>query len=177
VDDMQVLVGYTSRHGATEEIAARVGDALREVLTTADPASTVEVRDLGDVDDVTDYDAVLVGSAVYLDRWSGVARRFVHDNVEDLSQRPVWFFSCGPIGGATAPLGEPSEVRALADLVGVRDHHLFPGRLRSADLGFTERLAVRAVHAQEGDYRDWYDVARWAVDVGDELLAGAVSAP
>ena len=80
---------------------------------------------------------------------------FVHDNVEDLKRRPVWFFSSGPIGGMTTPDGEPAEVHALADLVGVRGHRLFAGRLRSADLGLTERIAVRAVHAQEGDFRDW----------------------
>jgi menaquinone-dependent protoporphyrinogen oxidase len=177
VDDMQVLVGYTSRHGATAEIAARVGDVLREVLTTAETTSTVDVYNLADVDDVTGYDAVLVGSAIYLGRWSGVARMFVHDNLADLTRRPVWFFSSGPIGGMAAPVDEPSEARALADLVGVRGHRVFPGRLRPADLGFTERITVRAVHAQEGDYRDWYDVAQWAVDVGDELLGSPVSAP
>ena len=173
---MQVLVGYTSRHGATAEIAARAGDVLREILTAADPTSGVVVRNLVDVDDVTDYDAVVLGSAIYLGRWSGVARMFVRDNVADLSRRPVWFFSSGPVGGAAGATEEPAEVRRLADLVGARGHRLFPGRLRSADLGFTERLTVRAVHAQEGDYRDWYDVAKWAVDLGDELVAGSLTA-
>jgi hypothetical protein len=49
--------------------------------------------------------------------------------------------------------------------------------LRLAELGFTERLAVRAAHAEDGDFRDWYDVASWAVDVADDLLAGAVADP
>ena len=49
--------------------------------------------------------------------------------------------------------------------------------MRVAELGFTERMAARAVHAEDGDFRDWYEVAQWAVDVADDLLAGAVSDP
>jgi menaquinone-dependent protoporphyrinogen oxidase len=73
--------------------------------------------------------------------------------------------------------GGSSEVQALADLVGARARRVFPGRLRLADLGFTERMAVRAVHAEDGDFRDWYDVACWAVDVADDLLASSVPDP
>jgi hypothetical protein len=49
--------------------------------------------------------------------------------------------------------------------------------LRLAELGFTERLAVRAAHAEDGDFRDWYDVAQWAVDIADDLLGSPVPAP
>jgi hypothetical protein len=38
-------------------------------------------------------------------------------------------------------------------------------------------LAVRAAHAEDGDFRDWYDVAQWAVDIADDLLGSPVPAP
>jgi menaquinone-dependent protoporphyrinogen oxidase len=174
---MRVLVGFTSRHGATAEIAARIGDVLREVLTDADPTSVIDVRDLVDLGDVSGYDAAVIGSAVYLGRWSATARMFLKHNAAELRTRSVWLFSSGPVGGVPASTGDPSEVQALADLVGVRGHRMFAGRLRVAGLGFTERMAVRAVHAEDGDFRDWYDVACWAVDVADDLLASSVPDP
>ena len=91
--------------------------------------------------------------------------------------RPVWFFSSGPVDGVPAEAEHSSEAQSLARLIGARDHRVFAGRLRVAELGFSERMAARAVHAEDGDFRDWYDVAQWAVDVADDLLAGAVSDP
>ena len=174
---MRVLVGYTSRHGATAEIATRIADVLREVVTDADPTCVVDVRDLVDLRDVSGYDAAVIGSAVYLGRWSATARMFVKDNAAALRTRPVWLFSSGPVAGVPATVEDSSEVRALGALVGVRGQRLFPGRLRLAELGFTERMAVRAAHAEDGDFRDWDDVAQWAVDVAEDLLASAVPGP
>jgi menaquinone-dependent protoporphyrinogen oxidase len=172
--NMRVLVGFTSRHGATAEIAARIGDVLREVVTDADPTCVVEVRGLVDMGDMSCYDAAVIGSAVYLGRWSAAARMFVRHNAAELRTRPVWFFSSGPVAGVPPAAEDSSEVRALAALVGARGHRLFPGRLRLSELGFTERMAVRAAHAEDGDFRDWYDVAQWAVDVADDLLASSL---
>jgi menaquinone-dependent protoporphyrinogen oxidase len=38
-----------------------------------------------------------------------------------------------------------------------------------AELGFMERLAVRAVHAPAGDYRDWEAIRAWADRIAREL--------
>jgi menaquinone-dependent protoporphyrinogen oxidase len=126
---------------------------------------------------VSGYAAAVIGSAVYLGRWSATARMFVKHNAAQLRTRPVWFFSSGPVDGVPVAAGDSSEVQALADLVGARALRVFAGRLRLAELGFTERMAARAVHAEDGDFRDWYDVASWAVDVADDLLASAVPDP
>ena len=57
---------------------------------------------------------------------------------------------------------------------GAREHRLFAGRLRSADLQVGERVAVRALHAEEGDFRDWEDIRSWTRQVADELLSSGV---
>jgi menaquinone-dependent protoporphyrinogen oxidase len=173
---MRILVGFTSRHGATAEIAARIGDVLREVVTDADPTCVVEVRDLVDLGDMSGYDAAVIGSAVYLGRWTAAARMFVKHNAVELRTRPVWLFSSGPVDGVPAEAEHSSEAESLARLVGARAHRVFAGRLRVAELSFTERMAVRAVHAEDGDFRDWYDVASWAVDVADDLLVALAPA-
>ena len=116
---------------------------------------------------VEDYDAVLVGSAIYLGRWLRPARRFLRAHEARLRHRPMWLFSSGPVGNT------PEQAAALGELgvlFGARDHRVFGGRLHIADLGIAERTVLRAVNATDGDYRDWSEVTAWAGQIADELL-------
>lgn len=167
---MRVLVAFATRHEATAEIAERVGDVLRNAVTAADPAAVVDVRNVHTVGDVEDYDAVVVGSAVYLGRWLEAAWRFLHDNRQALLARPVWLFASGPVGDPLLPRDEPSEVDHLVGLVGARTHQVFAGALRPAALGGTERMLIHQAHSAEGDFRDWPLISRWSTAVADDLL-------
>jgi menaquinone-dependent protoporphyrinogen oxidase len=44
------------------------------------------------------YDAVILGSAVYVGHWLEAAQRFVEKHRADLVARPVWLFASGPVG-------------------------------------------------------------------------------
>src|SRR5581483_8068768 len=90
---MTVLVTAASRHGGTAEIAAAIGRVLRERGVVAD------VVPVEDVDSLAEYDAVVLGSGVYVGRWLESARTFVDRHGNDLAARPVWLFSSGPIEG------------------------------------------------------------------------------
>ena len=48
--------------------------------------------------------------------------------------------------------------------------HSAAGRIDSSELGFGERLIVRAVKAPEGDYRPWPAIRDWATGIARELL-------
>ena len=58
-----VLVAYASKHGATAEIAAAVAQTLNECGLRAACMNASEVESL------EPYDAVVLGSAVYMKRW------------------------------------------------------------------------------------------------------------
>ena len=58
-----VLVAYASKHSSTAEIAERIAAAMREAGRAA------EVRPASEVDDLSGYGAVVLGSAVYAKRW------------------------------------------------------------------------------------------------------------
>lgn len=164
---MRILVAFASRHGSTQEIAERVGQVLVEVLDEQDPDLRVDVLEVGGVLGCEDYDAVVVGSGIYLGHWLRPARRFLWSHAARLRQRPVWLFSSGPVGDTPEQAVELGE---LGELFGARDHRVFGGRLRVADLGIAERTVLRAVHATDGDYRDWAEVTAWAGQIADELL-------
>jgi menaquinone-dependent protoporphyrinogen oxidase len=100
---MTVLVAAASKHGATAEIAARIGADL-----TAGGLD-VAVMKLRDVEDVSRYEAVVVGSAVYFGQWMREARTFVDTHAQELAERPVWLFASGSIVGNPPPDDDPKR--------------------------------------------------------------------
>ncbi len=154
---MTVLVAYASKHGATEGIARAIADRLRELGVSAD------VQTVGDVEDLSDQDAVVLGSAVYAGSWMKEAVEFVHRYAEPLAERPVWLFSSGPLGEQVKDDEEqPRQLAELRDLIAPIDHRIFFGALDRRKLGFGERMIVKAVKAPDGDFRDWDAIRAWA---------------
>ncbi len=170
---MRVLVSAASRHGSTEEIAQELGKFLREGLPTA----RVEVIPLDQVDSVDRYDAVVLGSAVYMGRWLEAAPQQVAAHAAALAGRQVWLFSSGPVGDPPKPEEEPVDVAELTRLTGARLHHVFPGRIDKGQLGLAERMVVRALYAPAGDFRDWPAVRAWAAEIAAVLQPKAAGIP
>ncbi len=167
-----VLVAVAGRHGATAGIAEEIAGVLRAEL----PGAEIEVRDAADPGDLGRFDAVLVGSAIYMGRWLPAARHLVEGHRAQLAAVPLWMFSSGPLGDPPRPLDDLADVTELGAVVGARGHHVFGGRLDPADLRWTERLAVRAVHAPTGDYRDHDAIRAWALEVAADLGRATASA-
>jgi menaquinone-dependent protoporphyrinogen oxidase len=165
---MTVLVAAASKHGATGEIAARIGARL------AEHGVDVRVENLAQVSDVGGYDALVIGSGIYLGNWLKAARRFLDDHADELAQRPTWLFASGSIVGDPPADDDPDALRAgladrLVELTHAREHKLFAGKLDTSSLGLLEKTAVRGAHASEGDHRDWHAVDRWADAIAHEL--------
>jgi len=158
---MNILIAVASRHGSTRGIA----DVIAQELTAS--GYTATVRDAGEVTDLEQYDAAIVGSAIYMGNWLPEARRFVQHNRDRLSALPVWLFSSGPLGeDEPQPRDDPGHLTDLMRACGAREHRTFLGKLASNDLGFGERLAVKVVRAPEGDFRDWPAIREWAQSKG-----------
>jgi menaquinone-dependent protoporphyrinogen oxidase len=163
---MTILVTAATKHGATAEIAEAIGRALE----TAGHVVTVEAVDC--VTSVEPYEAVILGSGVYIGHWLAPARAFAHAHGEDLRARPTWLFSSGPIGAPPLPKAEDAvDVDDLMQETGARDHRLFGGRVDRHRLGFAERAVLLAVRAQDGDYRDWEEISAWAGGIAAELVS------
>jgi menaquinone-dependent protoporphyrinogen oxidase len=144
---MRVLVAYGTKMGGTAGIAEIIGDALTDAGFQAD------VRAARDAADVGDYDAVVVGGALYSGRWHRHARRFLKRNAATLLGRPVSLFSSGPLDHSAADGDIPpvEQVRRLLELVGARGHVTFGGRLRADATGFPAGAMAKT---RAGDWRD-----------------------
>ena len=169
---MKVLVTAATRHDGTREIAEAIARGLIERGLEAEVAPVQQVATLDR------YDAVVLGSAVYMGRWLGEARRFAQVHTSALCAMPVWLFSSGPLGTPTHPIpsGEPADVRVLSRLTRASAHRTFPGRLEMKRLDFAERAVARTIHAPEGDIRDWDAIDRFAGEIADNLIRTHVPA-
>ena len=160
---MKVLVTAGSRHGSTAEISQVIADELRAT------GAEVDVRQPELVTDMAGYDAAIIGSAVYMGSWVGVARDLLTRWEEQLRDIPTWLFSSGPLGDPPHPAGGPATMTEAAAAVGARDVAVFAGRLSRDELRLGERAITRLVHAPYGDYRDWPAIRAWSRSIADEL--------
>ena len=165
----RVLVSGASRHGATLDIV----DAIAGALTHR--GLTVVDKPIEEVSDLEGFDAVVIGSAVYVGRWMSDAVEFVDSHADDLRRLPVWLFSSGPIGDPPMPESEPRGVAELIEKIEPRGHRVFAGRLDKDRLGVGERLIVGMVRAPSGDFRDFTSVTAWANEIADSLEADALA--
>jgi menaquinone-dependent protoporphyrinogen oxidase len=162
---MKVLVAVASRHGST----SMIGDAIREELVATGVKAHLTEPEL--VKDISQYDAVVLGSAVYAGRWLKPARAFAKRFEAELTRKPVWLFSSGPTGEPPKPAQPAAEALELAHRLGARDHQVFEGRIEPDVLGFGERTVVRVARAETGDFRPWVAITVWARRISKALKA------
>lgn len=173
--DTKVLVAYASKHGATAEIAEKIGQTLREA------GLGTEVLPAERVTDLSPYNAVVLGSAMYIGRWQKEASKFLERNEKALAERAVWIFSSGPTGeGDPVELSSgwifPKGLQPIADRIKPREITIFHGYVDMEKLGFLERRMIKGVKAAAGDFRDWEAITSWAEAIAEALKQTAPSA-
>lgn len=163
---MRALVTYGSKRGGTAELAEMLAADLkaRQLETDVIPAAFV--------DSLNGYDVVIVGGALYANRWHPDARQFVRRHRKALRSRLVWLFSSGPLGDAYQSPDIPPvrQVAALARKIGARGHVTFGGRLDPDASGL---VAHSLAATMAGDWRDPAAIDRWAAEIVRQLAAPA----
>ncbi|MQA79657.1 MAG: hypothetical protein GEV10_14450 [Streptosporangiales bacterium] len=172
---MRILVTVATRHGATAGLGEELGTRLYEGLHEHGIEAYVDVIEPGHVESVDRYDAVVLGSAVYMGRWLEPARRFAKKHADALAARPTWLFSSGPIGEPPRPADEPADASNLVRAINARGHRVFPGRIDRGALGLGERAVVRSLHVPDGDFRDFDAVQAWALDIAAAIAVEPVA--
>lgn len=168
---MKVLVTAASKHGATYEIAEWIGATLR----TRSIEAVVERP--GDVAGVDGYDAVVLGSAVYIGKWLQPATDLVDRLGPQLSKRPVYLFSSGPMGDPPKPDTDPTDIQFMRAATQAVEHRLFAGRIDRHGMGLGERAVVTALRVPDGDSRPRAEIEAWANSIADALASTYTTAP
>jgi menaquinone-dependent protoporphyrinogen oxidase len=163
----RVLVSYGTKHGATAEIAERIGATLRE------EGHDVVVSPASEVADPAAFEAIVLGSAVYMGRWRSDALALLGRLRRQNGGRPVWLFSSGP-GADDTPDPQsrwmhPKKVRKAGEQIGARDQVVFGGRVPPDPANFMERSMLRKTPEEKRDARDFEAISTWARGIASEL--------
>jgi menaquinone-dependent protoporphyrinogen oxidase len=167
--EAKILVTYATQYGATQEIAERIGGKLSEFGFDADVFPVDSARDLNS------YQAVIIGSGVYIGQWNKKAAAFVQNNEKALVDRQIWLFSSGPTGvGDPVELMNgwrlPAALQPVVSRIRPRDTAVFHGFINPDRLNFIQKWVIKNIVKKPfGDYRDWDAIEAWTGTVAQAL--------
>jgi menaquinone-dependent protoporphyrinogen oxidase len=160
--DKKILVTYASKYGSTGGVADAIGKKL------CSKGATVDVLLMKNAVNLSSYQGVVVGSAIYMGKWLPEAVDFVKKNVEVLRRIPVaYFLVCMTLCKPT----EENRAKVLAYLdpvlkaipeikpVGIG---AFAGALDYNNLSWLNKKILKSKGTPEGDFRDWKAIRAWA---------------
>lgn len=167
---MTVLVAYASALGSTREMAQRLASRMAVAL------GQVECRSVEEVESVSGYEAVVVGSAIHNQAWLPPASQFVARHAPELAKRPFWAFSVGMADALPKPFrirGAALQQARLAEVlfkeVPLRGHTVFSGVYQAVQMPAPLRVLFRLTGGRFGDLRDWAAVDAWADEIAAQL--------
>ena len=182
----RILLVYTSTHGHTAKIAARIASVLE-----ADGA-TVDLHQLGvkaEQPAPPDYDAVILGASIHAGHHQRALVKWAERHHTALALVPSAFFSVcltaaddteESLAATRAYLGDFVEHTGWTPVTSVT----FAGAVQYREYDVATRalmrLLMRRMHhptdtSQDYDYTDWDAVERWAHELAATLLAPAVA--
>lgn len=167
-----ILVTYASRGGAT----AGVAQAIAKVLTVQ--GLQVSLLPMQQVPDLSNYHAVVAGSAIHKNNWLPEALAFVKHHQSALQTKPfAAFLTCLALAMTKQPEKTRTDVaqwlQPVRNLVQPRSEGLFAGVLDLSKISLGYRMLFRGAMLvrrwREGDYRNWPAIETWAAALPSQL--------
>lgn len=161
-----VLVAHDSKHGTTEDIAELIGDILREI------GFQVDVLTAHKIDDISGYDAIVLGSPIYYNLLLPGVMQFLKKHELLLAQKKVAVFASG-----TAVDPETGQVREHVRGIVVRELNKFPavepigtigllpGKFFLKEVFPVEFIGLKMLFGEAGDLTDDAIVRQWAEEI------------
>jgi menaquinone-dependent protoporphyrinogen oxidase len=167
-----LLVTYATRAGSTGEVATLVASVLR------DAGASVDLCPIKDVEDLTPYQGVIIGTAVRRGHVLPEAVRFVEKHQADLDRMNTAYFAVCATMTEDTPKHRAAVRGFLEPLCRIKTPvslGMFAGKLELAKLEPLWRFVyeyVTAAPMAEGDNRDWNAIRAWAEKIAPALVIG-----
>lgn len=161
----RILIAYASRAGSTAEVAEKIGEVLKSL------DFDVEVKNVKEVTSISQYDSIIIGSAVRMFKLLPETIRFANKFKEEMKNKPVaYFIVCLMMQEDT----EESRTRAkeyLKPLLKIKEPismGLFGGKMDYSRLSFIWRILFKG-KIPEGDFRNWEKITDWANNLSEKF--------
>jgi len=184
----KVLIVYGTRYGATEMTSEEIADVFHQ------EGLDVKVVNLkkDKVKDITEYERVIVGSGIQINRWTKEPEKFLKKFQKELAKKKVALFVCC---GSTEPLDDKTDKAksienartkyleekaakynlqpiALGLFGGVYNFNKVPwlfGKFMEAVKPQLEEAGVPQIEPGLYDTRDLDAIRRWAKEVAQKV--------
>lgn len=166
------LVTYATRQGSTADIANAIADALR------DSGQAADVLPVSEVSNLSQYDAVFMGSAVRYGTVLPELIEFVKRRRFVLSAMPVaCFIACQTISHHTYESAQEvaEYLEPVRRMIRVRSEGYFGGVLDYSSFPALTQRYLEEHHVPEGDFRNWMMIYRWTMKTM-EMMSGTSAA-
>jgi menaquinone-dependent protoporphyrinogen oxidase len=171
----QILLVYASRYGSTRAVATTIRDVL------CANGFQVDLAPAGTINAVSEYDAVVLGSAINKLRILPEATEFLKKHRSDLSGTTVRFFIlCSALREDTADVREfalknflEPSLAAFPEL-DIVNSGLFGGVVDYRGMNPVEAFIMSAILKQtEGDFRNLERITEWAEGLAASLKSAS----
>jgi menaquinone-dependent protoporphyrinogen oxidase len=166
----RILVAYASKYGSTSEVAEAVGKILCQA------GAAVDVKKAKDVNDISQYRAVVLGTALLMEKPLSDALNFAKKYRTTLAGLPMAIFCVGLTMKEDTPENRGKAKQLMAPLLNEIPAPVslgfFGGKVDYKKLGpimgFFFSLDKSGEMA-EGDWRDWGAIRGWAEELAPLL--------
>jgi menaquinone-dependent protoporphyrinogen oxidase len=168
----KILIAYASKYGATAEIAEKIGEDLKTSGFEVDTLPANKVKD------ISGYQSVILGTALYMGQWRKEAVQFLKSNQGSLAKQPVYIFTSGPTGeGDPAELLQgklvPENLKSVLEGIQPKEVTVFGGKSDTEKMNGFDRWIMKNVKAASGDFRNWQAISAWTSKISVSLKTNA----
>jgi menaquinone-dependent protoporphyrinogen oxidase len=166
-----ILLAYATRFGSTQEVAETIATSLRQA------GFEVDMQLMQEVSTLANYDAIVLGAAIYNAHWHPEAHNFLSRHQKALNDLPVAIFTLGPLSTSEAAKRNSRRQldKELAKYPWLKPVALeiFAGKYDPSKpgLSFFERFLPAR------DYRNWDAIRAWANALPEQIQHSEVLQP
>jgi menaquinone-dependent protoporphyrinogen oxidase len=168
INGKRVLVAYDSKHGSTADIAEKIGDVLCE------NGFRVDMRPALKVEDISPYDAIVIGSPMYYATFLPGALKFLERHKNILAVKKVALFvtstsvdkETGMVNKNLLRLISSSVLNKFPEIKIIEPIGLMPGKFYFKEIFPVEVINFKQTNYDEvGDLLNYDFVRSWTEEI------------
>jgi menaquinone-dependent protoporphyrinogen oxidase len=184
---MKALIVYGTRYGATASTSEEIATVLRDEGFNVRVVNAKNER----VDDISEYELIIVGSGMKINRWTKEPEQFLNKFKRELQHKKVAIFVSSATNAIYKHEGNTEELEKAQNkyLDEKADKYklnpiamtIFGGVLNYDDMGWMARKTVGQLHRKyeamgiekkDGVYdtRDWDAIRNWTCELARNVL-------